>query len=1554
MEFKLLVFFILILPKGLTAVTLQPSANPVRVGTNVTIKVIGSTSSPAGAWLFGPSVLFVWYSGSLLIGSSFENGIAFNNTTYDLFLPTVTLNSSGLYVFEDIGVNRSKAELILDVQEPISAVSTGVSKSNLMELNDSVTFTCSASGTPMWISWQNGSSLITAWDRIVLSNGGQVLTINPVMRYDQGPFKCIVANNISNGESTQVSLNISYGPSNMRLTALPDRIAYASGSAISLSCMADSNPPASMSWTYNDVPLNVSGSNLQINNLTPSKSGQYTCVARNAVTFLYATVTKSIRILESISQVMVNPQAGYPIENASFSLSCNIVGSMGSIQWMKNSLYLVTDSRITFSNQNLTLSINQLNINDNGQYTCVASNDVSNMSSLAYNFKVNYGPRNVAISGPDVSGVGSIVTFNCSADSQPQSQYSWYFNGVKVDNRSVYTTGALTVSNTGRYICMAYNNITGQSSNASKDLTVIVPISAITVTINNQQPVFNQSFTLTCNIVGDVSSIQWMKNGLPLYANSRITFSSTNSTLSFNPLNLNDGGQYQCAVRNLVSNMTSMPYNLTVNYGPWNLTISGPTVGAVGSNVTFSCSANSQPASQYSWIFNGTNVGTASVLVIRSLAMNNRGQYTCVAYNNITMSNSSASVNLTVINYITAVSVNLNNQQPVLNQSFSLTCGVSGDVYSIQWMKNGLPVYPNNMTTFSSNNSTLTLNQLSFNDAGQYQCAVVNPFGNMTGNPYNLTVNYGPWSTTISGPTVGAVGSNMTLSCSAISQPASQYSWFFNGTNVGTASVLVIRSLAMNNRGQYTCVAYNNITMSNSTASVNLTVINYITAVSVNLNNQQPVLNQSFSLTCGVSGDVYSIQWMKNGLPVYPNNMTTFSSNNSTLTLNQLSFNDAGQYQCAVVNPFGNMTGNPYNLTVNYGPWSTTISGPTVGAVGSNVTLNCSAISQPASQYSWFFNGTNVGTASVLVIRSLTMNNRGLYTCVASNNITMSNSSASVNLTVINYITAVSVNLNNQQPVLNQSFSLTCGVNGDVYSIQWMKNGLPMYPNNMTTFSSNNSTLTLNQLSLNDAGQYQCTVVNPFGNMTGNPYNLTVNYGPWSTTISGPTVGAVGSNVTFSCSAISQPASQYSWFFNGTNVGTASVLVIRSLAMNNRGLYTCVAYNNITMSNSSASVALTVINSITAVSVNLNNQQPVFNQSFSLTCGVSGDVSSIQWMKNGLPVYPNNMTTFSSNNSTLILNQLSLNDAGQYQCVVVNPVGNMTGMPYNLTVNYGPSSPTITGPSVAEVGNNVTFNCSADSRPASQYTWFFNGLVVANSSVYVMVAVTLNNTGWYTCMAYNSITQTNNSATLNFTVYEGITSVYVSSNPLIPKDSENLILTCKVNGSYNSVSWLKNSQTLQTSDRVAITGEKNNTLNFTPLKTADNAVYHCIATNPVRSYTSQQYNVVANYGPVNVKILVDPGYMTTLTCSAESQPAAVYQWIVNNGTVLTYQATIEIPIQNILGYNYTCVARNPLTNTIVYTSHFIGDYPNASVSVHASVMLTALLALLLIVLNECM
>lgn len=82
--------------------------------------------------------------------------------------------------------------------------------------------------------------------------------------------------------------------------------------------------------------------------------------------------------------------------------------------------------------------------------------------------------------------------------------------------------------------------------------------------------------------------------------------------------------------------------------------------------------------------------------------------------------------------------------------------------------------------------------------------------------------------------------------------------------------------------------------------------------------------------------------------------------------------------------------------------------------------------------------------------------------------------------------------------------------------------------------------------------------------------------GPNNTAASGPHIAEVGSSVTFSCSSVSRPESQYSWYFSGLNVKNGSVYVTAPLSKTDSGEYTCMAFNNITGRNSSDSVALAV------------------------------------------------------------------------------------------------------------------------------------------------------------------------------------------------------------------------------------------------------------------------------------------------------------------------------------------------------------------------------------------
>ncbi|TRY95589.1 hypothetical protein DNTS_018370 [Danionella cerebrum] len=731
--------------QGLRAVTLVPSANPVAVGSNVTLSLNESVPITVGLWLFGSSTLIMWYNEDILTGSSHQEGIDFDINTYQLTLTSVTLKRSGLYALDALKPNKTNIEFLLEVQEPVSNISTTVSGTSLVEFNDSVSFTCSANGTPMWFSWKNGSSTVINEGRVQLGNNGRSLVISGVTQYDSGPFSCMVANNISSQQN---------GPRDPTIS--PDKSTYTSGSSITLTCSAASNPVASFYWKFNGTLLNVNGPVFELTNTFQNLSGQYTCIAQNMVTLRYAAVTKVIQVIDPVSAVAVN-SSGNLVEDMPFNLTCNAVGPVDSIQWLKDGVHLDPIHGITFSSDNTTLYFSHLIQSDDGLYQCTASNAVSSMTSKAYTLLVNYGPINTT-----ASGFGSTAV------------------GANVADGPILATAPVSQNQSGAYTCMAFNSVTAKSNNGSVMLTVL----------------------------GNVHHIQWMKNGTVVLPHDEITFSIDNLTLSFNNLSLDDDGLYQCEAINPVSNMTSAAYNLMVNYGPWNTVIHGPNMTQTGSTVTLNCTADSYPESLYSWYYNNSWVGQGAVYITKAFSLSGSKIYTCLAFNNITGLNSSSALALTVIEAIVTVNLTASPLIPLAYQSMMLTCNVKGPFNNLRWLRNNQTFQPSNGVTFSADNTTLSFSSLKTADDGRYQCVATNALQEYTSQPYDLLVIFGPQSVQV----IVHPGIPPVLTCLALSQPPAVYNWILNSnTIVGNQSSIEIpiNSILGSN---YTCVAKNPLT----------------------------------------------------------------------------------------------------------------------------------------------------------------------------------------------------------------------------------------------------------------------------------------------------------------------------------------------------------------------------------------------------------------------------------------------------------------------------------------------------------------------------------------------------------------------------------------------------------------------------------------------------------------------------------------------------------------------------------------------------------------------
>ncbi|XP_008288307.1 carcinoembryonic antigen-related cell adhesion molecule 1 [Stegastes partitus] len=801
--------------------SIYASENPLPVGSNVTL--YSTTPVTTGAWLFNNSLIVLIFPGNPAILS---DRVTYNSSTSSLTLMSLKVDDSGEYALQDVAF---RAKLMLSVQVPISNVTLWAKATDLVEFNDTAVLMCSvSSGSSLSFEWLKGNSTVTAGEDVHFSNGNATLTINNVTRNYQGPFRCNVSNGISHEISPPVHLNISYGPSNPMMMVTPMKDTYKTGSNITLTCSAKSSPPAMIQWMANGVYLDHYGAELHLKNVTEENSGDYKCVFHNTVTSRFSSANASIWVLDPLTAVVVKNIGGPAILNKPFTLQCEVTGTANTVKWWRNGQPVYADNTTVLDKNNKTLTLNPVQLSDNGYYKCQACNPVSNMTSSPYTLEVNHGPQMPTITGPKVAKTGDNVTLWCYAASYPPSHYKWYYNGSLVSNMSEYTTPPLLKEMSLKYMCMAFNNVTGKNSTAYTMLTVVDPIENVQVKAPGNLAEEGYPYNLTCDVTGPADHIYWMKNGEPLHEDNGTVFYMDNKTVCFTALEPDDTGYYKCMAANALGNMTSPPYKLLVNFGPETPMVYGPAFAETGRYAIFNCSAMSVPPSHYTWWFNGSMVANTSMLTVGPLSFNMTGEYTCMAHNNVTGKNSTKSTMLTVIEAIDSVTVR-GNTIPINHKNFTLTCDVVGPYDMIYWMKDGMKLHMNDTTTnhssytyYHAEENMLLFTPVTVYNSGTYQCVATNQAGLHKSAPFKLLVNYGPLSVKITGPYLAELGSlDVSLTCSADSWPECHFYWFFNNQSnpLQNGSVLTF-PVTKENEGKYICKARNpvtNITMYQST-----------------------------------------------------------------------------------------------------------------------------------------------------------------------------------------------------------------------------------------------------------------------------------------------------------------------------------------------------------------------------------------------------------------------------------------------------------------------------------------------------------------------------------------------------------------------------------------------------------------------------------------------------------------------------------------------------------------------------------------------------------------
>ncbi|OIN56657.1 hypothetical protein [Arsenicibacter rosenii] len=198
----------------------------------------------------------------------------------------------------------------------------------------------------------------------------------------------------------------------------------------------------------------------------------------------------------------------------------------------------------------------------------------------------------------------------------------------------------------------------------------------------------------------------------------------------------------------------------------------------------------------------------------------------------------------------------------------------------------------------------------------------------------------------------------------------------------------------------------------------------------------------------------------------------------------------------------------------------------TLVCAGTNLTVPVTVTGTNGSTtYQWYKDGVSLSTqtSATLNLTSLSVASGGSYSLVITGGCSSITSTA-FSLTVSEAVAIL------QQPIAGtalctgQRLSLPVSVSGAGASYLWYKNGNPL--NTQT-----GATLTLNPLTLTDAGSYALVITGGCNSVTANAFSLSVNQTPVVTVSPASTTISGGQSVTLSA----QGADSFLWSTNATS-----------------------------------------------------------------------------------------------------------------------------------------------------------------------------------------------------------------------------------------------------------------------------------------------------------------------------------------------------------------------------------------------------------------------------------
>ncbi|XP_056323921.1 neurofascin homolog (chicken) a isoform X8 [Danio aesculapii] len=389
--------------------------------------------------------------------------------------------------YNDTFLNSTDVYGVRNIPEtqPTFLSPTGLSSSKMVLRGEELLLECIAAGVPTpTITWSKRGGDLPA-KKVRIGNFDKTLRILNVSEEDIGSYTCMASNRIGSIRHT-VEVQVKAAPFWLEK---PSNLVLAPEESGRLVCRANGSPKPTIQWLVNGEPIESSLPNpnrrvlddtIIFETVQFESSAVYQCNASNEHGYLLANAFVSVL---DMAPRMLGPknQLIKVIENNRTFLECPFFGSpLPLLRWFKNGLGSGLDGGHYRLYHNGTLEIKQARTEDQGTYTCVASNILGKMENQV-RLEVKEPTRIVRAPEHVTEPRGTTVRFDCRVkhdpsllatvtwlkDDKPLS-FSW-IGRLKKDDESL-TIYNVNPDDGGTYTCTAKTEI--DEDTASARLTV--------------------------------------------------------------------------------------------------------------------------------------------------------------------------------------------------------------------------------------------------------------------------------------------------------------------------------------------------------------------------------------------------------------------------------------------------------------------------------------------------------------------------------------------------------------------------------------------------------------------------------------------------------------------------------------------------------------------------------------------------------------------------------------------------------------------------------------------------------------------------------------------------------------------------------------------------------------------------------------------------------------------------------------------------------------------------------------------------------------------------